>query len=89
MELEELNEAQAFALTPEQVAERKKLHLEKYGVENPSQREEIKVKMKNIYIEKFGGYPSQFPEIKEKTTIDLENGSFVTLYPLLKKDDKI
>jgi glutamate--cysteine ligase len=29
------------------------------------------------------------PEIKEKTTIDLENGSFVTLYPLLKKADKI
>lgn len=46
----------------------KNLFLEKYGVENPSQCEDIKNKIKQKNLEKYGvEYSSQSKEIKEKT----------------------
>jgi hypothetical protein len=47
---------------------RKKTNLEKYGVENPFQSEEIKGKIKNANLEKYGvENPQQNKNIKEKT----------------------
>lgn len=54
--------------TPEMVqAMKKRNYLEKYGVDSPNKRKEIKEKKKKAYIEKYGvDNPSKSEEVKQK-----------------------
>ncbi len=48
-----------------------KTYLEKYGVENPFQSEDIKSKIKQVYQTKYGvDYPSQSPQIQDVRKIN-------------------
>lgn len=53
--------------TKEAIEKRRQTMLQKYGVENAYQSEEIKQKLKEIFLNKYGvEYPTQIKEIKDK-----------------------
>ncbi len=45
---------------------RREYFLEKIGVDNPSKSEEIKQKIKGIYLEKYGDHPKRTKEVQQK-----------------------
>lgn len=48
---------------------RKKTNLEKYGVDNPSKRPEVKKKIQSTFEQKYGGHPMATKEVQDKAKL--------------------